>query len=133
MLFDGGTCTSAMTGPSARRTEHRELVSRQRLHGRPETACDQSTPEELDHRPVDEHDGDTAVALGDVDDLEVGDVDAEFRGEREHLGGGAGAVRNRDPYLGELVGVDDSGRQVAAGVARASEPCRAARRDRRAR
>ena len=42
------------------------------------------------------------VALGRVVHLEVGDVDAELGGQREDLGGGAGAVRDRDADLGQV-------------------------------
>ena len=60
--------------------------SRQRLHGGTEAASEQPTAEQLDHGLIDEHDGDATGALGDVDDFEAGDVDAEFGGQREHLG-----------------------------------------------
>ena len=51
------------------------------------------------------HDRDTEVALGEVDDLEAGDVDAVLGGEREDLGRRTEAVGDRDADLGQLLGV----------------------------
>ena len=52
------------------------------------------------------------------DDLEVGDVDAELGGQREHLGGGAGAVGDGDAHLGQVLGAaGDPAGQVDPGVA----------------
>ena len=49
-----------------------------------------------------------SVALGRVVHLEVGDVDAELGGQREDLGGGAGAVGDRDAHLGQVGGSGDT-------------------------
>ena len=61
------------------------------------------TAEEIDHGAVDQHHGHTTGALGDVDDLEARDVDAELCGQREDFSCGAGTVRDRDADLGQFV------------------------------
>ena len=98
------------------------MRSRQRLDGWPEPAGDQAAAEHVDHRLIDQDHGHASVALDDVDDLEAGDVDTELGGEREHLGGGAGAVGNGDPDLGHVLGVDHAGGQVRAGLTGRVQP-----------
>ena len=59
-------------------------------------------------------------------DLEVEDVDVELAREREHLGGSAGAVRDRDAHLDEILGLAGTPRQV-----RARRTCRVERAEQR--
>ena len=64
----------------------------------------------------------TPSALERVDDLEAGDVDAELGGQREHLGGGAGTVGDRDADLAPAPRVGDAAGQVGAGLAGPLQP-----------
>ena len=108
-----GPSTTASTGPSQpRRTRSAAVIQLRRVtagrkplairpprRGRRASASTSTT-------------SDAGVALGHVDDLEAGDVDAELGGQGEDLCRGAGAVRDRDPHLGQLLGMRGMDRQV---------------------
>ena len=121
------------TGPSPRRTRRRRpCVHDSGVHGglKPR-AISPPRNTSLD-ACVDEHDRDTPVALGDVDDLEVGDVDAELGGQGEHLGrgparSGIGIRTSATPRGGDAAG------QVGPGVAARLQAARARRGRRRRR
>ena len=50
--------------------------------------------------------------FGRVRDLDVVDADPSIGGQRSDLGQDTGAVRDRDPQLGQMVGPDGTSRKV---------------------
>ena len=81
-----------------------------------EPARHEATSEEIGVGLIHENHGDASVALRDVHHLEVGDVDTKVGRKGEDLCRRPGTVRDRDPELGERLGMDDPARQVASGV-----------------
>ena len=89
-------------------------TSCQGTHSRAEASGDETTTEYINDPGINKDDSDATVAFGEVDNLKIGDVDAELSGKGEHLGCGTRTVWDANADLREGRWVCDTTGQVCS-------------------